>query len=91
MWILLLVFLNSGDLTGDLSQCKDRGLIQSVDECMAEKGWTAGGTRREKVIEKFHTQEECQKERDRIGKDMAGSYEHVHDFDMVCEFRARVI
>jgi hypothetical protein len=43
------------------------------------------------VLDRFETQQACLMERDRIGFEMAASYEYDHDFDIVCTFQARLI
>ena len=39
------------------------------------------------ILEKYHTAEECQGERDRVGFDMATAYPYERDFIIVCEYR----
>lgn len=87
MWLLLVILSGgAGDVMGDLSDCKDRGLVEAVDACMERKGWNADGTRRPQVTElgRFDTEQACNSERDRIGFEMAEAYPHEADFQIVC-------
>jgi hypothetical protein len=49
------------------------------------------GLERVTVIEKYHTAEECQIERNRIGFDMAEAYPYERDFIITCEYRPTTI
>jgi len=43
------------------------------------------------VIEKYTSQAECQRERDRIGRDMAEAYPNDHDFNIICTLKPEAI
>jgi len=38
------------------------------------------------ILERYANEQDCQDERNRIGRDMADSYPYVHDFDIVCRY-----
>ena len=42
-------------------------------------------------IDRYTAWEACQKERDRIGFEMAEAYPWEHDFNIECRYQARVI
>ena len=45
------------------------------------------GLERSSVLEKYHTADECEVARDRVGLAMAEAYPYDHDFVIVCEYR----
>jgi hypothetical protein len=42
----------------------------------------------QQALQRFDTAQECQKERNRIGYEMAAAYPWTHDFDIVCRYQA---
>lgn len=41
-------------------------------------------------LDRFETYEACQRERNRVGYEMADAYPDEHDFNIVCRFEERV-
>lgn len=43
------------------------------------------------VLKVYETQEECQKQRDHVGYEMAESYPYENDFLIVCQFYGKEV
>ena len=48
---------------------------------------TVPGLERSSVLEKYHTADECEVARDRVGLAMAEAYPNENTFLIVCEYR----